>query len=102
LEPSLGRHCEAIRAGQALPSTRFPPPFTHSLSEQQSSEQIGLLLNCLVNGYNDTINCMLAGQLALKSAPSPPFTHLPGRHPSLHSLAFYSKALAAFAAAKRN
>lgn len=34
---------------------------------QQSSEQIGLLLNCLVNGYNDTINCMSAAQLALKS-----------------------------------
>lgn len=77
-------HFEAIRGGQAHLATN---PRSHclllSLSlcpstkwGQQSSEQIGLLFNCLVNGYNDTINCMSAAQLALKSgtrpSPTPP------------------------------
>lgn len=72
-------HFEAIRGGQAhLATNPRSRCLLLSLSlcpstkwGQQSSEQIGLLLNCLVNGYNDTINCMSAAQLALKSGTRP-------------------------------
>lgn len=65
----LGAVRQSVRSS-GRPVLQLATPPVSEWAGQQSSEQIGLLLNCLVNGYNDTINCMSVSQLALKSAPN--------------------------------